>query len=72
MADYNSDYTGAQVETLLDKIDALPSPTSGDSGKILSVTSSGGWTLVTPSYVYSGSASPSSATGNNGDIYLQT
>lgn len=50
----------------------LPSYSSSDSGKILSVNSSGALVWITPSYVYSGSSAPSNSIGNNGDIYLQT
>lgn len=50
----------------------LPSYSSSDSGKILSVNSSGALVWITPSYVYSGSSAPNNSTGNNGDIYLQT
>ena len=49
----------------------LPSYSASDSGKILSVNSSGQLVWITPSYIYSGSATPDSNTGNNGDIYLQ-
>lgn len=50
----------------------LPSYSSSDSGKILSVNSSGALVWITPSYVYSGSSAPSNSIGNNGDLYLQT
>lgn len=50
----------------------LPSYSSSDSGKILSVNSSGALVWIIPSYIYSGSSAPSSSTGNNGDVYLQT
>lgn len=49
----------------------LPSVTSNDNGKILMVVN-GAWTLVSPSTIYSGNATPSNANGNNGDIYLQS
>lgn len=67
----NSNYSGAQVEALLDKISAIPSPTSSDNGKVLGV-SGGSYTLITPVTYYTGSSSPSASTGNNGDLYLQT
>lgn len=50
----------------------LPSYSASDSGKILSVNSSGQLVWITPASIYSGSAAPSSSTGNNGDIYLQS
>ena len=49
----------------------LPSYSSSDSGKILSVNSSGALVWITPSAIYSGSGTPSNGTGNNGDVYLQ-
>ena len=50
----------------------VPVATSANAGKIPMITSSGGWEYVTPSAIYSGSATPNNNTGNNGDIYLQT
>jgi hypothetical protein len=50
----------------------LPSYSSSDSGKILSVNSSGNLVWLTPAAIRSGSGTPSNSTGNNGDIYLQT
>ena len=50
----------------------LPSYSSSDSGKILSVNSSGQLVWITPAQIYSGSGTPSNNTGNNGDVYLQT
>lgn len=32
----------------------------------------GAWALVSPTTIYTGSSTPASGTGNNGDIYLQT
>lgn len=49
----------------------LPQVSSSDNGKILQVVN-GQFTLVMPITVYSGEEEPSSSTGNNGDIYLQT
>lgn len=69
---YNSNYTGAQVEGLLDKINGLPTPTASDCGKVLGVNNSGKYALITTVSVYSGTSEPSSTTGNDGDIYLQT
>ena len=52
-------------------INELPTVTSSDNGKILMVVN-GAWALVNPTTIYTGSSTPSSGTGNNGDIYLQT
>ena len=52
-------------------INALPTVTSSDNGKVLQVVN-GAWSLVTPTAIYSGTSAPDSNTGNNGDIYLQT
>lgn len=50
----------------------VPTPSSGNAGKIPVINSSGnGWDYVTPSAIYSGSGTPSNSTGNNGDVYLQ-
>ena len=51
-------------------INALPTVTSSDNGKILQVVN-GVWTLVSPVTLYSGSGTPSNAQGNNGDLYVQ-
>lgn len=50
---------------------SLPTVTSSDNGKILMVVN-GEWALVSPSSIYAGTGTPSSAQGNDGDIYLQT
>jgi len=49
----------------------LPSYLSSDSGKILSVNSSGQLVWITPAIIYTGSGEPNNSTGNDGDIYLQ-
>ena len=49
----------------------LPSYSSSDSGKILSVNSSGQLVWITPAHIYSGTSAPDANTGNNGDVYLQ-
>jgi hypothetical protein len=49
----------------------IPAPTASDNGKILGVVN-GQFAWVTPTTIYTGSSTPDSNTGNNGDIYLQT
>ena len=49
----------------------IPAPTASDNGKILGVVN-GQLAWVTPTTIYTGSGTPSSGTGNDGDIYLQT
>lgn len=52
-------------------VSGLPSVSSSDNGKVLEV-SSGAWAAVKPVTIYSGSSAPSSGTGSDGDIYIQT
>ncbi len=49
----------------------VPVPTSSDNGKVLTVAN-GEYVLTAPTTVYSGSSTPSSTQGQNGDVYLQT
>ena len=49
----------------------LPAVTAADNGKILMVVN-GQWALVNPTTIYTGTGTPSSSQGNDGDIYLQT
>lgn len=49
----------------------LPAVSAADNGKVLKVVN-GVWTLVDPVMVYSGSAAPSNAIGQDGDLYVQT
>ena len=49
----------------------LPTVSSGDNGKVLTVQQ-GSWTPKTPITVYGGTDTPGSDLGNNGDIYLQS
>ena len=49
----------------------FPAFSSADNGKVLSVVS-GSLAWVTPTAIYSGTSTPDSNTGNNGDLYLQT
>lgn len=48
----------------------LPQVTASDNGKMLQV-SNGAFNLMTPGTIYAGDGTPSSGTGNNGDIYLK-
>lgn len=50
----------------------LPSYSSSDVGKVLSVNSSGQLVWVTPVNIYTGTGEPSNSIGNDGDIYLQS
>lgn len=50
----------------------LPSHSAADSGKILSVNSSGQTVWINRVSIYSGDGVPNNSQGNNGDIYLQT
>ena len=50
----------------------LPTYSSSDSGKVLSVNSSGQLVWITPVSIYTGSGDPSNSMGNDGDIYLQS
>lgn len=52
-------------------LETLPEVTSSDNGKVLKVVD-GAWAVTTPVTVYSGNGAPSSTTGIDGDIYLQT
>ena len=49
----------------------LPAVTAADNGKILMVVN-GQWALVNPTTIYTGTGTPQSSQGNDGDIYLQT
>lgn len=49
----------------------IPAPTASDNGKILGVVN-GQFAWITPTTIYTGSGTPSSSQGNDGDIYLQT
>ena len=49
----------------------LPSVTAADNGKVLMVVN-GAWAAVMPTTVYTGTDTPLSSIGNDGDIYLQT
>jgi len=49
----------------------VPAFSASDNGKILGVVN-GQLAWITPTTIYTGSGTPSSSQGNNGDIYLQT
>jgi len=63
--------TNAASNKIINIPNELPSYSSSDSGKILSVNSSGQLVWITPAIIYTGSGEPSNSTGNDGDIYLQ-
>lgn len=50
---------------------SFPAFSSADNGKVLSVVN-GSLAWVMPTAIYSGTSTPDSNTGNNGDLYLQT
>lgn len=50
----------------------VPTYSASDSGKVLSVNSSGQLVWITPVTIYTGTTAPDNSQGNNGDIYLQT
>lgn len=50
----------------------LPTYSSSDNNKILSINSSGQLVWITPISIYTGSGEPANSLGNNGDIYVQS
>ena len=68
---YTSSYTGAQIDSGIEKALTVPTVSSSDNNKVMMVQS-GSWAAVKPVTIYSGSSAPSSGTGSNGDIYIQT
>lgn len=68
---YTSTHTGAEIDAGVDRAMTVPSVSSSDNNKVMMVQS-GSWTAVKPVTIYSGSSAPSSGTGSNGDIYIQT
>lgn len=71
-ASTNTQYpSAAAVYNAISGITGLPSTSAQDNGKVLQVVD-GQWRLVTPTVVYTGTDTPLSSIGNDGDIYLQT
>ena len=66
-----SSYTGAQIDSGIEKALTVPTVSSSDNNKVMMVQS-GSWSAVKPVAIYSGTSAPSSNTGANGDIYIQT
>ena len=70
----NTAFTAHSATTIPSAVSAqmhLPTVTAADNGKILMVVN-GAWALVSPTTIYTGSGTPDSSQGNDGDIYLQT
>lgn len=68
---YTSTHTGAEIDAGVDRAMTVPSVSSSDNNKVMMVQS-GSWAAVKPVAIYSGTSAPSSSTGANGDIYIQT
>ena len=64
-------HSGAEIDAGVDRAMTVPAVSSSDNNKVMMV-SSGSWAAVKPVAIYSGSSAPSSGTGSNGDIYIQT
>lgn len=64
-------HSGAQIDTAVDRAMTVPAVSSSDNNKVMMVQS-GAWAAVKPVTIYSGSSAPSSSTGSDGDIYIQT
>lgn len=64
-------HSGAQIDVGIDRAMTVPAVSTSDNGKIMEVVS-GAWAAVTPVKIYSGSSTPSSSLGSDGDIYIQT
>ena len=64
--------TNASTTKTINIPNELPSYSSSDEGKILSVNSSGQLVWITPVSIYTGSGEPSNSIGNDGDIYIQS
>ena len=64
-------HTGTTIPSRTSGQIHLPTVTASDNGKV-PVVRNGAWTLENTVSVYSGTGTPSSSLGNNGDIYIQT
>ncbi len=65
------DYTDSELDEALGRAMTVPAVGTSDNGEIMEVVN-GTWAAVTPVKIYSGTSTPSSSLGNNGDIYIQT
>ena len=64
-------HSGTTIPSAVSSAMHLPQVTAADNGKILMVVN-GQWALVSPTTIYTGTGTPQSSQGNDGDIYLQT
>lgn len=69
VATFSANQTTNQTANI--QVNELPSVSASDNGKILMVVN-GAWSLVTPVSIYSGTSTPDSSLGDNGDLYIQT
>ena len=68
----NSFTTNASSNKTINIPNELPAYSASDSGKVLSVNSSGQLVWITPVTIYTGTTAPDNSQGIDGDIYLQT
>ena len=68
----NSFTTNASSNKTINIPNELPAYSASDSGKVLSVNSSGHLVWITPVTIYTGTTAPDNSQGIDGDIYLQT
>jgi len=68
----NSFTTNASSNKTINIPNELPAYSASDSGKVLSINSSGQLVWITPVTIYTGTTAPNNSQGIDGDIYLQT
>lgn len=66
-------HTGAQIDTAVNRAMTVPAVSASDNNKVMMVQN-GVWTArsITMQVYYTGTSTPSSSLGNDGDIYIQT